>query len=43
MSHKCNCNDNNNHGTEGISGISPCFIIIGIVILGFLFCGQNRY
>ena len=42
MSHKCRCENNNSCGIDGISGISPCYIIIGIVILAFLFCGQRR-
>ena len=40
MSHKCKCKSN--CGSEGICGISPCCILIGIVAIGFLLCGRDR-
>jgi hypothetical protein len=42
MSHKCGCKKNNCCGSEGICGINPCCLIIGVVVLGFLFCGNRR-
>ena len=48
MSHrKCGCKSRDNCGCDSgfdgdFCGINPCFIIVGIVILALLFCGNKR-